>query len=128
MKYLRPRVFKGLNKLRILSLHTNNMSSLPNGIFYELPNLREINLISNQLQTINKCAFRDVRRLRKIVVQGNPIMCTCNMQWTMATMGPTVVGMCDGPSQMEGDDITNHRNYIGCQVEDEYCPKLPGQM
>ena len=122
---MKPRIFKGLNRLRILSLHTNRITILPNGIFHELPNIQDLNLSVNELRTINKCAFRDVRRLGTIEVRGNPIMCTCSLQWTTAVMGPLIVGMCYGPSQLEGDDIRTQVNYQGCQQRNDPCPRLP---
>ena len=59
-------------------------------------------------------------------MQGNPIMCTCALKWTTETMGPTIIGICEGPSQLEGVDISSYMNYQGCQYREEVCLKLPG--
>lgn len=52
-------MFEQLKNLVRLDLSTNNIWSLPEGIFCSLPNLKYLNISGNRLQEINELGFRE---------------------------------------------------------------------
>ena len=78
--------FKGLNKLEVLYLDDNSITSLVNGLFKDLVNLKEIWLEDNSLISINKNIFVGLNNLELVCFKNNPI----------ATLYPTITQrLCD---------------------------------
>lgn len=66
LSVLPKNVFSGLNKLRGLSLHTNNISSLPEGIFLSLQKLQNVSLFDKRLEVLPRNLFHDLKHLQKV--------------------------------------------------------------
>ncbi|NXL44869.1 GPV protein, partial [Podilymbus podiceps] len=66
LSVLPKNVFSGLNKLRGLSLHTNNISDLPEGIFLGLQKLQNISLFDSRLEALPRNLFHHLKHLQKV--------------------------------------------------------------
>uniref|UniRef100_A0A6I8RF58 Slit homolog 1 protein n=1 Tax=Xenopus tropicalis TaxID=8364 RepID=A0A6I8RF58_XENTR len=77
-----PLAFEGLRSLRLLSVHGNDISSLPEGI------------------------FSDVTSLSHLAIGANPLYCDCNLRWlsNWVKTGYKEPGIarCTGPPEMDG--------------------------
>ena len=63
---LRANDFSGLSSLEFLSLNSNSLRSLPEGIFRDLSSLRELWLWDNPLQTLSKNVFQGLDSLQSL--------------------------------------------------------------
>lgn len=77
-----PLAFEGLRSLRLLSLHGNDISTLPEGI------------------------FADVTSLSHLAIGANPLYCSCNLRWLSSWVKTGYkepgIARCAGPPDMEG--------------------------
>ncbi|XP_009509460.2 platelet glycoprotein V [Phalacrocorax carbo] len=73
LSVLPKNVFSGLNKLRGLSLHTNNISSLPEGIFLSLPKLQNISLFHSRLEALPRNLFHNLKHLQKVYLNSTKL-------------------------------------------------------
>ncbi|MDE2666617.1 MAG: leucine-rich repeat protein [Acidobacteriota bacterium] len=64
--HLRANDFSGLNSLVFLSLNSNSLRSLPEGIFRDLSSLRDLWLWDNPLQTLSKNVFQGLNSLQSL--------------------------------------------------------------
>ena len=63
---LRANDFSGLSSLEFLSLNSNSLRSLPEGIFRDLSSLRTLWLWDNPLQTLSENVFQDLDSLQTL--------------------------------------------------------------
>ncbi|NXD71023.1 GPV protein, partial [Eolophus roseicapillus] len=66
-------VFSGLNELQGLSLHTNNISSLPEGIFLSLQKLQNISLFDKRLEVLPRNLLHNLKHLQKVYLNSTKL-------------------------------------------------------
>uniref|UniRef100_A0A8C4LK32 Slit homolog 2 protein n=1 Tax=Equus asinus asinus TaxID=83772 RepID=A0A8C4LK32_EQUAS len=80
LRCIPPRTFDGLKSLRLLSLHGNDISVVPEG------------------------AFNDLSALSHLAIGANPLYCDCNMQWlsdwVKSEYKEPGIARCAGPGEM----------------------------
>uniref|UniRef100_A0A8C2R768 Slit guidance ligand 2 n=1 Tax=Capra hircus TaxID=9925 RepID=A0A8C2R768_CAPHI len=80
LRCIPPRTFDGLKSLRLLSLHGNDISVVPEG------------------------AFNDLAALSHLAIGANPLYCDCNMQWlsdwVKSEYKEPGIARCAGPGEM----------------------------
>ena len=64
-------VFCGLSKLKYLTLYDNNLKHIPRLLFYKLTELESLVLSLNQIEVIATGAFTSLERLRMLTLIGN---------------------------------------------------------
>ncbi|XP_049313186.1 protein artichoke [Bactrocera dorsalis] len=73
---------KSLNWLVELKMDNNRICKIQGGPFETMPRLRVLSMRNNQLRTIKERTFRNLRgNIAILDVDGNPINCSCEMQW-----------------------------------------------
>nr|BAI66968.1 variable lymphocyte receptor B [Eptatretus burgeri] len=70
-------VFEKLTQLKELYLHQNKLQSLPNGVFDKLTGLTHLDLETNQLKSVPDGVFDRLTSLQSIYLYSNPWDCTC---------------------------------------------------
>ncbi|GFT88200.1 hypothetical protein NPIL_637721 [Nephila pilipes] len=85
IRELKRSMFPSPAKLQVLSFSYNELESLPEDIFTNMPDLEKIYLRGNQLAELNENIFRPLLpRLEAFKVSDNPLTCGCNMRWITA--------------------------------------------
>ncbi|XP_012155741.1 protein artichoke [Ceratitis capitata] len=73
---------KSLNWLVELKMDNNQICKIQGGPFETMPRLRVLSMRNNRLRTIKERTFRNLRgNIAILDVDGNPINCSCEMQW-----------------------------------------------
>ncbi|XP_036326494.1 protein artichoke-like [Rhagoletis pomonella] len=73
---------KSLNWLVELKMDNNEICKIQGGPFETMPRLRVLSMRNNRLRTIKERTFRNLRgNIAILDVDGNPINCSCEMQW-----------------------------------------------
>uniref|UniRef100_A0A1I8MPZ4 LRRCT domain-containing protein n=1 Tax=Musca domestica TaxID=7370 RepID=A0A1I8MPZ4_MUSDO len=73
---------KMLNWLVELKMDNNEICRIQGSPFEQMPRLRVLSMRNNRLRSIQERTFRNLRgNIAIIDMDGNPIECTCEMQW-----------------------------------------------
>ncbi|XP_067643434.1 protein artichoke [Eurosta solidaginis] len=73
---------RSLNWLVELKMDNNRICKIQGGPFETMPRLRVLSMRNNHLRTIREATFRNLRgNIAILDVDGNPINCSCEMQW-----------------------------------------------
>ncbi|XP_061390169.1 protein artichoke [Musca vetustissima] len=73
---------KMLNWLVELKMDNNEICRIQGAPFEQMPRLRVLSMRNNRLRSIKERTFRNLRgNIAIIDMDGNPIECTCEMQW-----------------------------------------------
>ncbi|XP_054724585.1 slit homolog 3 protein-like [Uloborus diversus] len=93
-----PVPFYGYN----LFFMENKLTTLPKGLFKEMPNLKNVDLRVNELTEVPEEAFdENASQLEHILLDVNPLNCDCALKW-IVTNGPEVrSGTCESPVEMK---------------------------
>ncbi|GFY17874.1 hypothetical protein TNCV_3383671 [Trichonephila clavipes] len=82
VRELKRSMFPSPAKLQVISFSYNELESLPEDIFTDMPDLEKIYLRGNQLAELNENIFKPLLpRLDAFKVADNPLSCGCNMRW-----------------------------------------------
>lgn len=107
--------FYGVKKLRIVDLSSNQLTSIPPGLFDEQNNLEEIYLQKNHLRNLPKDFFA-LFSLKLVRLIKNPWLCTCEMSdWKQEITNSVRVGILSKNS-VDEDCIRNPKT-----GEIQYC-------
>jgi len=71
LTHLKPGIFKGLERLRLLNLWGNELKNLTRPVFSDVPNLESLDLNSNQMETIRPDLFADLIKLKRLNLYAN---------------------------------------------------------
>jgi hypothetical protein len=72
-------------KLRVLKLNENNLTTIVDGTFSHLLNLVELDLNNNKLSSIKPGLFSQLTQLQQLYLLGNDLHCDCyNMTFMLA--------------------------------------------
>ncbi|GFT88197.1 hypothetical protein NPIL_637701 [Nephila pilipes] len=113
IKQLKRSMFTSPSKLQLISFSVNEIESLPNDIFFDMPYLENVYLRENRLTQLNENIFRPLLpSLRAFKISENPLICGCDLRWiTEIEKGRWTniyyVGLCEGPMEMKGKSLKN---------------------
>ncbi|PVD33556.1 hypothetical protein C0Q70_04813 [Pomacea canaliculata] len=83
IKTITSDTFKDIPHVKELSLYSNAIEDLPDGVFDHLVNLTILRVNDNRLSEIRETTFSvsTRQRLRQLDLSGNPYACTCSLSW-----------------------------------------------
>ncbi|XP_037826410.1 protein artichoke [Lucilia sericata] len=82
VKMVSTMPLKSLNWLVELKMDNNEICKIQGSPFETMPRLRVLSMRNNRLRTIKERTFRNLRgNIAIIDMDGNPIDCSCEMQW-----------------------------------------------
>ncbi|CAL1300680.1 unnamed protein product [Larinioides sclopetarius] len=103
IKSLRRSLFPTPSKIRTFNFPDNQVESLPDDLFTNMPELAYIDLSGNRITTISQAVFGNVyNTLKELKMESNPIVCDCSMRWYMSRYRGTLKGNCAGPEDRKG--------------------------
>ncbi|XP_063775695.1 platelet glycoprotein V-like [Pseudophryne corroboree] len=73
-------LFKELQQLQILSLYNNNFEVLPENFFHPQKNLQTVYLNSTKIKTLPGNLFTGLTNLQMVRLDGNPWTCDCKLK------------------------------------------------
>lgn len=103
IKSLRRSLFPNPSKIETFNFPDNQIDSLPDDLFTEMPKLNYIDLSGNKISTLTQAVFGNVyNKLEKLIMENNPVVCDCSLRWYMSRYKGTLVGNCAGPEDRKG--------------------------
>ena len=78
---LPPYVFSNLSRLATLIVSYNKLQCVQERAFAGLKNLRILSLHGNDISTIPEFAFDDKDSITHLAIGSNPFYCDCNLRW-----------------------------------------------
>ena len=76
------KAFKNNDKITILDLESNGLTTLQEGSFYRLRDSLEVLILPfNSITTISKCVFNSFTKLHQLHLSGNQLHCDCSLRW-----------------------------------------------
>ncbi|KAM7356632.1 artichoke [Cochliomyia hominivorax] len=82
VKMVTTMPLKSLNWLVELKMDNNEICKIQGSPFETMPRLRVLSMRNNRLRTVKERTFRNLRgNIAVIDMDGNPIDCSCEMQW-----------------------------------------------
>lgn len=100
------KAFKNNDKITILDLESNGITTLQDGSFYRLRDSLEVLTLSfNSITTISKCVFNGFTMLRQLHLAGNQLDCDCSLRWLYdwvqtqsdKVLASSLLGPCTSP-------------------------------
>ena len=76
-----PYVFSNLSRLATLIVSYNKLQCVQERAFAGLKNLRILSLHGNDISTIPEFAFDDKDSITHLAIGSNPFYCDCNLRW-----------------------------------------------
>lgn len=102
--------FVDVRRLAYIYAFRNNISRV-DGAFTQLVNLQGVGLQSNQLSTMRRKSFpNSLKTLETLVVEGNPLLCDCQITWLLDSLPPGTkrgVPVCASPPRLAGRMLYN---------------------
>ncbi|XP_072264311.1 platelet glycoprotein V [Pyxicephalus adspersus] len=80
LTFLSEGLFQDLQQLKILSLYNNNFEDLPENLFHPLTNLENVFLNNSQLRILPGTVFKTLTKLRNVRLDDNPWECDCRLK------------------------------------------------
>ena len=122
------KAFKNNDKITILDLESNGISTLQEGSFYRLrDSLEVLTLTSNSITTISKCVFNGFTRLHQLHLSDNQLDCDCSLRWLHdwvqqqpdKTLAGGLVGSCSSPPALANQFLyeISSRNDLLCDPD-----------
>ncbi|GBO35281.1 hypothetical protein AVEN_61496-1, partial [Araneus ventricosus] len=109
-----PTPFKG----RFLYFNDNKITTIPEGLFTQMPNLQTLSLRQNQIASLPEKAFdnkESVSRITYLMLTDNPLKCDCLLVWLMDHKPQVLEGKCVSPKKLEGKELKNlQRSDFNC--------------
>ncbi|GIY51574.1 uncharacterized protein CEXT_347331 [Caerostris extrusa] len=117
VKSLQRSLFARRSMLDTMNFMDNQIESLPDDLFSEMPHIKYINLSGNKFTTITETVFgRIYNDLQELRMEENPIVCDCSIRWYLSRYRYTLKGSCGGPADRKG------RQFRDLQPKDfSYC-------
>eukprot|EP00795_Rhopilema_esculentum_P012554 gene12554-3247_t len=107
-KGIRVVRFKRLPKRTVeMDLRGNHIEYIEPGSFANLPSLVRLYLQVNQLREVQKDTFSGLRNIKHFELDGNDIICDCDIRWLVMRSrnrkrGPSLGSKCKYPKQLAG--------------------------
>lgn len=108
--------FRTLQNLEVLNLTSNNIMYIETGAFEGLINLKHLILDGNDITSIDLCSFKGLPDGVTVHLQGNPLICNCDLQFWRDVRVFNLLGLCDRPSLLEGQTLADFDMDIGCSL------------
>ncbi|CAL1300685.1 unnamed protein product [Larinioides sclopetarius] len=99
-----PTPFNG----RVLYFNNNKISTIPEGLFSQMPNLQTLGLRKNLISTLPKKAFDSadsVSRIEYLFLDDNPLKCDCLLVWLMEAKPAVLQGKCASPKRLQDKEL-----------------------
>ncbi|XP_035212561.1 peroxidasin-like [Stegodyphus dumicola] len=94
--------------LKLISLRDNQIETLPNDMFQEMPKLETFLIAHNHILTLDEKTFSSIwKQLGFLDLEDNHLACDCRISWIINTKFPrATVGFCSEPPHLEGKNLT----------------------
>ncbi|GBO05064.1 hypothetical protein AVEN_110987-1, partial [Araneus ventricosus] len=86
----------------------NKLSTIPEGLFTQMPNLQTLGLRNNRIATLPKEAFESagsVSRITYLFLDDNPLKCDCLLVWLMDVKPEDLRGKCASPKKLQDREL-----------------------
>ncbi|PSN29215.1 hypothetical protein C0J52_28193 [Blattella germanica] len=93
LEYIDTKVFRNLNKLRILDLSDNRLGDLlEKNLFFSQKRLQALYMNNNRISSIHEELFEPLKRsLKRLFMWGNPLNCDCNLRPVFFSIADTKI-------------------------------------
>lgn len=101
LKEVTRDIFPKPSNIRNIYLNGNEIKSIPDDMFTDMPLLMTVGLRDNLLTTIPESAFGgNARQLDWLFLEGNPLKCNCDLRWLANNKPKYLSGSCATPIRL----------------------------
>ncbi|GIY47902.1 uncharacterized protein CEXT_553251 [Caerostris extrusa] len=116
---LKRTMFPSPTKLYLLDLSEQNIATLPDNMFTNMPSLETVNFDKNQFQHLPSTVWKDVwKTIVEVGIDDNPLVCDCKIKWFITARKVRLYGTCAQPSNVRGTDLLDLK-----ESNFQYCEK-----
>lgn len=126
-----PGAFQDLNKLEVLILNDNLISTLPANVFQYVP-ITHLDLRGNRLKTLPyEEVLEQIPGIAEILLEDNPWDCTCDLlslkEWLENIPKNALIGrvVCEAPTRLQGKDLNETTEQDLCPLKNRVDSSLP---
>lgn len=96
------------NRLQLISLSNNKLTSLPMDLFVDMPAITSVYLTGNPLRTIDETVFRPVwQQIHAFFFNNTKLSCDCRLSWMkqLDNKGKFIHAECQSPEHVKGKQV-----------------------
>ncbi|KAJ8953281.1 hypothetical protein NQ318_015863 [Aromia moschata] len=111
-------VFQGLNDLEKFFLAGNKIKSINADAFVGLKNVTHLNLGNNNITSIQNNAFSEVPLLKELIINTTSLICDCNLRWFLDWLNlkqfKLQATVCAYPDWLRGQSLVEVTSNLTC--------------